>query len=105
MNFFKRRAALTALGAAALATVAGSAMAQTVTLRLHQMLPPQATIPAKALVPWAQKVEADSGGKIKTSPDGKLLQSSAMAWWTSPGRCWATPPAVSPRPKCSSCPS
>ena len=65
MNFFKRRAALTALGAAALATVAGSAMAQTVTLRLHQMLPPQATIPAKALVPWAQKVEADSGGKIK----------------------------------------
>ena len=65
MNFFKRRAALTALGAAALATVAGSAMAQTVTLRLHQMLPPQATIPAKALVPWAQKVEAESGGKIK----------------------------------------
>ena len=65
MNFFKRRAALTALGAAALATVAGSAMAQTVTLRLHQMLPPQATIPAKALVPWAQKIEAESGGKIK----------------------------------------
>ena len=65
MNFLERRAALTVLGAAALATVAGSAMAQTVTLRLHQMLPPQATIPAKALVPWAQKVEADSGGRIK----------------------------------------
>ena len=65
MNFLERRAALTALGAAALATVAGSAMAQTVTLRLHQMLPPQATIPAKALVPWAQKIEAESGGKIK----------------------------------------
>ena len=65
MNFLERRAALTALGAAALATVAGGAMAQTVTLRLHQMLPPQATIPAKALVPWAQKIEAESGGKIK----------------------------------------
>ncbi|MDH4419784.1 MAG: TRAP transporter substrate-binding protein [Acidovorax sp.] len=65
MNFIKRRAALTALGAAALATAAGSAMAQTVTLRLHQFLPQQATIPAKALVPWAQKIEAESGGKIK----------------------------------------
>jgi TRAP-type C4-dicarboxylate transport system substrate-binding protein len=41
------------------------AAAQTVTLRLHQMLPPQATIPAKAIVPWAQKVEAESGGRIK----------------------------------------
>jgi TRAP-type C4-dicarboxylate transport system substrate-binding protein len=40
-------------------------MAQQVTLRLHQMLPPQATIPARAIVPWAQKVEAESGGKIK----------------------------------------
>ena len=65
MNFLERRAALTALGAAALATVAGSAMAQTVTLRLHQMLPPQATIPAKALVPWAQQIGAESGVKIK----------------------------------------
>ena len=35
--------------------------AQTVTLRLHQFLPPQAVIPAKAIVPWAQKVEAESG--------------------------------------------
>ncbi len=38
---------------------------QTFTLRLHQMLPSQATIPAKAIAPWAQKVEADSGGRIK----------------------------------------
>lgn len=34
-------------------------------MRLHQFLPPQATIPAKALLPWAQKVEKESGGKIK----------------------------------------
>lgn len=53
------------MGAVALATMATTAAAQTVTLRLHQMLPQQATIPAKALVPWAQKVEAESGGKIK----------------------------------------
>ncbi len=61
MRRFKLRTAAL-IGAALLAT---SAMAQQVTLRLHQMLPAQATIPAKALVPWAKKVEEESGGKIK----------------------------------------
>ena len=66
MRTIKRRAALAALGAAAGTLFAGTALAQqTMTLRLHQMLPPQATIPAKAIVPWAQKVEAESGGRIK----------------------------------------
>lgn len=66
MPFLKRRTALAALGAVAATLVTGHAAAQqVVTLRLHQMLPPQATIPAKALIPWAQKVEAESGGKIK----------------------------------------
>ena len=64
MKPMKRRAALALLGASA--TLALPALAQqTVTLRLHQMLPPQATIPARALTPWAQKVEAESGGRIK----------------------------------------
>ena len=62
----QRRDALRTLGALAAVGVAGRAAAQqTVTLRLHQMLPPQATIPARAIVPWAQKVEAESGGRIK----------------------------------------
>ncbi len=65
MRFLNRRSTLLAVGAIAAATMAGSALAQTVTLRLHQMLPQQATIPAKALIPWAQKVEAESGGRIK----------------------------------------
>ncbi len=65
MTSFNRRTTLALLGAAATFTLAGQAMAQTVTLRLHQMLPAQATIPARALVPWAQKVEKESGGKIK----------------------------------------
>jgi TRAP-type C4-dicarboxylate transport system substrate-binding protein len=65
VNFLRRRATLALLGAAAAATFAGHAAAQTVTLRLHQMLPPQATIPANALIPWARKVEQESGGKIK----------------------------------------
>lgn len=55
----------TLLAAAALAALTAASHAQEVTLRLHQMLPPQATIPAKALVPWAEKVEADSNGRIK----------------------------------------
>lgn len=41
-----------------------STFAADVTLKLHQMLPPQATIPAKVLEPWAKKVEADSKGRI-----------------------------------------
>ena len=51
-----RRAVLAILGATAFV---GAAQAQNVTLRFHQMLPAQATIPAKAIVPWAKKVEAE----------------------------------------------
>jgi len=40
------------------------AQAQDVTLKLHQMLPLQAQIPANFLTPWIEKVERDSGGKI-----------------------------------------
>ena len=53
------------LGAVALTATTAAAFAQDVTLKLHQMLPPQATIPAKALTPWAEKVMAESGGRIK----------------------------------------
>ncbi|MGE5766613.1 MAG: TRAP transporter substrate-binding protein [Bacteroidota bacterium] len=54
------------LAALCLAAVAAPrAEAQEITLRLHQMLPPQAAIPAKALVPWIEKVQQDSGGRIK----------------------------------------
>ncbi|THF47497.1 TRAP transporter substrate-binding protein [Allorhizobium terrae] len=48
-----------------LTLMAGSAMAADVVLKLHQMLPPQATIPAKSLQPWADKVKAESGGRIE----------------------------------------
>ncbi|MEO3385122.1 TRAP transporter substrate-binding protein [Mesorhizobium sp. CAU 1741] len=53
------------LATAALGAMTVASHAQEVTLRLHQMLPPQATIPAKALVPWAEKVMAESDGRIK----------------------------------------
>lgn len=40
--------------------------AQDVTvLRVHQMLPAQATIPAKAIDPWTKRVEEASGGRLK----------------------------------------
>lgn len=57
-----RRTVLGLLAAAGLAT---SAQAQEVTLRLHQFLPAQANVPAHILDVWADKVEADSNGRIK----------------------------------------
>ena len=51
--------------AVAFGAMSVSAFAQDVTLRFHQMLPPQATIPAKAIKPWAEKVMKESGGRIK----------------------------------------
>src|SRR5690606_2890785 len=52
------------LGAVAALSAAGAGVAQEVTLRLHQFLPAQATIPANAIAPWAEKVEAESDGRI-----------------------------------------
>ena len=41
-----------------------SSYAADVVLKLHQMLPPQATIPSKVLKPWAEAVQTESGGRI-----------------------------------------
>lgn len=53
-------------GASVLAAVlgAGAALAQDVVLKLHQFLPAQAPVPATVLVPWMDKIEAESGGRI-----------------------------------------
>ena len=67
---------------ASLALVAATSMgafAQEVTLRLHQFLPPQGTVPAKALTPWAKKIEEDSKGRIKVQ-----LYSSMQLGGTPP---------------------
>ena len=61
-----RKHFLGALAGAASLTALPRAFAQSSsTLRFHQMLPPQATIPARAIKPWADKVEKESGGRIK----------------------------------------
>ncbi len=66
MNF-TRHGFLKLAGATALAMGLGatSAMAQEVTLRLHQFLPPQANVPKLILDVWADNVEEASEGRIK----------------------------------------
>ncbi|WP_240608118.1 TRAP transporter substrate-binding protein [Pararhodobacter oceanensis] len=53
--------ALAAMFGTALAT---TATAQDVTLRLHQFLPAQANVPAQVLDVWADRIEAESEGRI-----------------------------------------
>lgn len=63
-NFLKSAAAaafaLSAFGASSI-----GASAQEVTLRMHQFLPAQANVPKELLIPWAEKIGTDSGGRIK----------------------------------------
>lgn len=51
--------------ASLVAMAAMPASAQEFTLKLHQFLPAQATVPSQFLEPWARKVEKDSAGRIK----------------------------------------
>ncbi len=65
-----RRKLLGFVGAAAIAALgtgftATSALAQEVTLKLHQFLPSQANVPKLVLDVWADAIEKDSGGRIK----------------------------------------
>ena len=64
MKLFKT-ALRTAAAAAILAGTAATAYAQEVTLKMHQFLPAQANVPRDVLDVWADKVEADSKGRIK----------------------------------------
>lgn len=62
-----RRSILKMTAAAVLASLAlaAPALAQDVTLKLHQFLPAQANVPKLILDVWADNVERDSGGRIK----------------------------------------
>ena len=46
-------------------TATGPAAAQDVTLKLHYFLPETSFVPANILTPWADRIEAESGGRIK----------------------------------------
>lgn len=61
-----KRAFLKLAGTTALAAVLGTAaMAQDVTLRLHQFLPAQANVPKNIIVPWMERVMEASDGRIE----------------------------------------
>jgi TRAP-type C4-dicarboxylate transport system substrate-binding protein len=54
-NFLKSAAAA-AIAVSALGFSSAGVIAQEVTLRMHQFLPPQANVPAEILIPWAEKI-------------------------------------------------
>lgn len=88
-------------GLAACTLLAGSAagvLAQEVTLKMHYFLPPQAIVPKMALAVWADKIEAESDGRIKiqqfpsmqlggTPPElaDQVIDGVADIIWTLPG--------------------
>lgn len=63
--FFKSLVVAASIASAGWLATTTTTLAQEVTLRLHQFLPPQANVPKLVLDPWADKVEAESGGRIK----------------------------------------
>jgi TRAP-type C4-dicarboxylate transport system substrate-binding protein len=69
MNRTKRHilglAGAVALSALATGFATTAALAQEVTLRLHQFLPAQANVPTKVLDVWADQIEAQSDGRIE----------------------------------------
>ncbi|KCV81297.1 TRAP dicarboxylate transporter subunit DctP [Actibacterium atlanticum] len=69
MTHFRRTILKTAGAAVVSALTFGaastSALAADVTLRMHQFLPAQASVPKNILDVWADKIEAESGGRIE----------------------------------------
>lgn len=49
----------------ALSASAGVATAQEVTLKVHHFLPPPSTAHAKFITPWCEKINKESGGRLK----------------------------------------
>ena len=60
-----RRLTISAAVGAALAGLSLGAAAQTTNLKLHHFLGPKSPAHAQMLVPWAERVEKASGGKVK----------------------------------------
>lgn len=65
VHMTKRKSFLGFLGAAATVLTMSAASAEEITLKMHQFLPAQANVPKLILDVWADKVEADSKGRIK----------------------------------------
>jgi TRAP-type C4-dicarboxylate transport system substrate-binding protein len=57
--------ALRALAAGLVLAALPAAAAQTVVLKVHHFLPPASTTHAKMLVPWCERIERESAGRLK----------------------------------------
>jgi TRAP-type C4-dicarboxylate transport system substrate-binding protein len=76
-NPMKPVALAAAMAAATLALSTGAASAQAeVTLRCQHFLSPMGSVPRFFIEPWAEKVEADSEGRI----DVEIFPSDAAGW-------------------------
>ncbi|HVL35260.1 MAG TPA: TRAP transporter substrate-binding protein [Burkholderiales bacterium] len=65
----KRRTLAAVLAASAAAVLAvPAAQAQEVTLRMHTFIPPVANPARTFLIPWAEKVTKESGGRLRIQP-------------------------------------
>lgn len=90
---------LRALGAGVLAGyLAGNAVAQEITLKVHHFLPPGSTTHAKQILPWCEKIHRESKGRLKcqvypsmqlggTAPQliDQVRDGIADIVWTLPG--------------------
>ncbi|MCJ2877396.1 TRAP transporter substrate-binding protein [Rhizobium pusense] len=56
---------MTMISALTLCTPSVRAEGTPITLRLHNPLPPMATLPAKVMRPWGERLKAASGGRLK----------------------------------------
>lgn len=65
MTFNFKRLGISALVGSALGLASFGALAQEVTLRVHHFLSDKHNTHAKVLAPWAEKIEKESGGRIK----------------------------------------
>ncbi|MEK9966593.1 MAG: TRAP transporter substrate-binding protein [Rhodospirillaceae bacterium] len=101
--------ALAGAAVAALTLGAGPSAAQEVTLRMHTFIPPVANPGKTFLIPWAEKIGKDSGGRLKIQPfwamqlGGKAPQLLDQARdgvvdivWTLPGFSPGRMPEVEP---------
>jgi TRAP-type C4-dicarboxylate transport system substrate-binding protein len=68
MGFSRRKfiaLAASSVAAPALVGMSGARAQGAVTLKLHHYLPPSSNLHARLYVPWAEKLSADSGGRLK----------------------------------------
>ena len=105
---------LIGIAVAAASLIAGPAKAEEIVLKVAHFWPATALSQQKILEPWCAKIAAESNSRLKCQifpamqlggTPAQLIQQAADGVadivWTLPG----TPPAASPRWRCSSCPS